>query len=397
MTTPRRRQLGELLRRWRYAFLVLLAASWFTRQYAAHYANHPKIGGDWLWFKVGAFTLQHWDRDFATPRLHLYADLPQLQIGPPSLWLVAALQTILPIWMATLTCAILMCAAGLLVVGLLESSAVRLNPQLDTGRRSATVLVGGSLVVAAFADNAATWRHLDDVLALTGIALSIWLITRGNRWWLVAAVLGTAVAAKPWAIAAAPLLLGLPQRDRARGTLAFLVAAAAWWIPFVAAAPATIGSLGGLQLLPRTGSALFVMGFRADQSQWLRPTQFVAGVAVALIIGRRVHWTAAAPTGLAVLVVLSPYAWSYYGMAAVMAGLLADLLLNSSRVPLWTVAAGLAMYLTPLVLPGSVCGALRLVWPVSLVVWLAGRPIRGAVKSRPASTAGSRTTRTSTA
>jgi hypothetical protein len=153
-----------------------------------------------------------------------------------------------------------MALAGPAAVGLLEATARRLGDRSDYGRVVLIALGGGLVVAATWGQAAGSWRHLDDVMALLAVAGAMLACARGRSAWVVGFALGVAVACKPWAIVTAPILLALPPRRRVSGTLAFVAAAAVWWLPFVAAAPGTVTALGGLSLLPDAGSVLHVVG-----------------------------------------------------------------------------------------------------------------------------------------
>lgn len=359
------RALTRLLRA-RYAIVAAVGGLWFWRQYVRFGANHPS--GDWLFFKIGAFVFEHYDKDFDSSRLHLYVDYPTIQIGPPPLAVVAVLQSLLPIWLATLTAALLMTAAAVLIVYLLERTAALVGPSVSWRHRAALALLGGIILVLAFANNAATYRHLDDTMALTGVVTAVWLVARSRPSWLIALVLGTAVASKPWAIVAVPLILGCPRNRRAMVGLETLGVAALWWVPFVLAAPQSIQSLGAKALYPMGGSVLFAVGAHGNESSWLRATQFSLGALAATLVAMRSSWLASASAGLAVSLALSPYAWPYYGMGPLVAALAVDLLLCRRPVPWWTASAGIVMYLLPAVHAGpELIGLSRLAWVLTIV------------------------------
>ncbi len=362
--------------RLRYLLLSLEALAVFIPRYLQYGGSHP--AGEWLFFKAGAFSLVHVGPHFQGSALHLYVDNPALQIGPPPLVLVAVLQHYLTPAGATLVAALFMAGCGLLVVAAVEAT-VRAVRGDDDARLPFLTLLGGAVVVALWADSAATFRHLDDVMALAAIALATWLCARRKQWWLMAALLGLAAAAKPWAIVAAPLLLGLPRSRRAPAFLVLLVSAAVWWLPFVIAAPGTLSALGALHLVPDPGSIAYLLGLRGDASSWLRPVQLMAGIAAGVVAARRRSYLAVPAVGFAVRLVTDPYVYSYYGLGPIAVALGIDLLVASRCperaarrvVPWWTLLTAAALWMVPAFAPADAAAVARLAWCAAIGVAVA--------------------------
>jgi hypothetical protein len=367
--------------RWRYVVLFAVAGAFFWPAYRANGASHPT--GDWLFFKVGAFVLTRRLPGSSESPLRLYVDNPALQIGPPPLLLVAIGQRLSSPAVATAVLAIAMALAGPAAVGLLEATARRLGDRSDYGRLALITLGGGLVVAATWGQAAGCWRHLDDVMALLAVAGAMLACARGRSAWVVGFALGVAVACKPWAIVTAPILLALSPRRRASGTLAFVAAAAVWWLPFVAAAPGTVTALGGLSLLPDAGSVLHVVGLRGDVSSWLRPVQLLVGVLAATWTARSRSWVAVPLAGLAVRVVLDPYAWSYYGMGPVLAAVACDLCLSRRRLPMCTLTTVAFLYGVPAAAPAWATGPARLAWAALVLVGVVRTSARIPVSLKP--------------
>lgn len=352
----------SLLIRLRYLVLTGVTLAVFIPQYLKYGGSHPL--GDWLFFKTGAFQLTHAGPQFTGSALHLYVDNPSLQIGPPPFVGLAVLQHYLGTTNATLVAAVAMALCGVLVVALLEALARAVrgsHPALPL-----LSLLGGTVVVALWADSAALWRHLDDVMALTAVTAALLLCARGGRWWVVAGLLGLAAATKPWAIVAAPVLLGLPRVRRAAAVLVLLAVAGAWWAPFVVAAPHTLSALGSFHLIPDPGSFPWLIGLHDDVSRWLRPVQFGLGIVLGLLVARRRTYLAVPAVGLAVRIASDPYVWSYYGLGPLLVALGADLLLARRPLPLWTFATATALFLVPAVSAAGPAAVARLGWCVAI-------------------------------
>jgi hypothetical protein len=90
----------------------------------------------------------------------------------------------------------------------------------------------------------------------------------------------------------------------------------------VLTAPSTTSALGSFNILPTSGSTLYVLGIHGDVSQWLRPVQMLGGIMVGVLVARRGHWWAAPLAGLAIRVATDPYAWLYYALGPICFALL---------------------------------------------------------------------------
>lgn len=324
---------------------------------------------DWLIFEIGARTLTHWHHMaiYSGAPLHLYADDPVIQIGPPALLLVATSQWLSPHVVSALWVGI-MALMGVATIGFLEASAHRLAGPAHATRIRVITLVTGAPLLAAWGYECAKFHHLDDALALLCTAVAAWLCATRRAGWLIGLALGIAAASKPWAIVMAPLILGLPREERAPAALGLVATAAAFWGPFVIAAPATVHSLGLLHIVPRPGSILYLFGARGHVEGWLRSVQFGLGVAAAAYVAMRGRWTAAPLVGIAVRVALDPYAYAYYGLGPVVAALLWDLTRPSRRgIPVWTLGTLLVEFGVRLVASSTVEAVFRLAWVISVL------------------------------
>lgn len=296
MTAPALRdRAAALAARWRWPILVLWALVWFVAR------RH--VTGDWSFFEEGARLLR------GHHPLSMYADAPQLQIGP------LALLAGLPLTAAGL----LVVHAVLFALGLLAFRAAELSwPRRDPLR----LLMGGLLALPCWAF-IVTAGHLDDALVVTFTAFACLAVSRDRA--LAAGLLaGAAVAAKPWALVVVPLVLGLTSR-RLRALCAAVAVTAVAWLPFVLGDTRTISALSQFHIRVNATSGLHLLGLDGGPCPaWVRPAQLILGLAVALFAVRRGQWWAAPAAGIAVRVALDPGAMGYYAGGLAVAVLLAD-------------------------------------------------------------------------
>ena len=324
---------------------------------------------DWLAFEVGARTLVHYQNMeiWSTPALHLYVDNSQLQIGPPPMLAITPFEQFSPHAVA-LGFGLVMCALGVASLAALESCAKTLAARHLHTRITALAFVIGVVVVGVWCHEMGIWRHLDDAMAITSVTLGLWLCARHGPWWVIALVLGTGVASKPWVVVAVPFLLGLPRPLWGRTALLLLATAAAWWSPFVIAAPSTVHALASYRTHPGPGSILNLLGVTGDVSGWLRPAQFAAGIAVASFVAAGGRWVAAPLAGLAARVAFDPYAYPYYGLGPLVAAVIVDLS-SGSRFPRWTALTMLVEFCIPMFGSPAVGAIDRATWCVIVLVW----------------------------
>jgi hypothetical protein len=290
------------------------------------YLRTQHAATDWVVFEVGARTLVHYHHEstYAGSRWDLYVENVSIQIGPPALWAVAGFT-----WMS-------LKSAGILFVGVIAAlglvavpAAARAGSHRVGGvaTRAAGVLLpaAGLLVLAIWCFEGGRDRHVDDAIALSFSAAAAALLARHRRyWWLAGILLGTGVAAKPWALILVPMVLMLPRPEIPRMVLVTIGVAAAWWAPFVIGAPDTIQALGHYEITTDPGSVLRLVGITGHVQQWLRPTQFFLGLLVGGYVCLRRDWVAAPLAALATRVLTDPYAFGYYGVGPLLFAFLYD-------------------------------------------------------------------------
>ena len=155
-------------------------------------------------------------------------------------------------------------------------------------------------------------------------------------------------ATKPWFVVFLPLLFALPRQEQAKATLLTLAGAAAWWLPFIVAAPATVHSVGGYETVPDPGSILYLLGVHGDASGWLRELQMLAGLAAVAFVVRRRSWREAILVGMAVRLALDPFSYSYYVLGPLVGAMLLDLArAHRSRLPRWTLGTLALVWVLP--------------------------------------------------
>lgn len=362
------------------ACLAISAASalgWLAYDRTAHGYT------DWVFFEVGARVLDHYRHQslYADPRFHLYVDNADLQIGPPALWLVAGFEW-LPFRAVYVLFSYVLVGLGLVAVGFATATGQRAAHQVFD--RTRQLALGAAVVVAAgiWAYQIEAWKHLDDDLALTLAAVAAYLIVVRRAWWLAAALLGTAIATKPWAIVIAPMLLGVESKHRFRAVLVTIVVAVAWWAPFLIAAPSTAKTLGHFPVLVEPGSVLHLVGLHGDVASWLRLTQFALGLVVGMWVGVRSHWMAGPLAALTARVMTDPYAYGYYGLGPLMFALMLDAAGKGyRRLPAYTATTAILEFALPACgLHGNWLGLSKLVWSVSVLACLL-RPSKGQTAS----------------
>ncbi len=360
----------RIVLRGRYLLFIAVAAGWVVRTYG-------KVTRDWFLFEMAARIMLHGRGPYLLDgsRFHLYAEMPRLQFGPPTVAAVMPLQ-LLPIRVSHLVAYAAMMATGIVCIGVVERIAAEHG--VPYRRRSASVLLGGSGFLFAWGILALEWMHVDDVLALLLVLVALWALTAARPHWVVAVVLlGTAGAAKPWAVLCWALILLVPRARRAVAALACLVTALAWWAPFVVAAPDTVAATGSVTVRVSPDSCLRLFGLTMDGASppGHRLFQFGLGIAItAWVIHRSGRWDAALLVALLVRVATDTQTWPYYAAGPVLGAFLLDTV-RGRRMP-WltvlTIGIGLAVPHSPL--PPTAVGWLRLVFVVLVVALALRRP-----------------------
>jgi hypothetical protein len=310
----------------------VVVAAW-TAWWAVRQADPSAIS--WHFFVTGADGLFH------GAGLRVYAEDPTLQIGPLAFVVTALLRVLAPGHDIGAAQVVMTAAMGVVLWALTASVPRR--------ERALAVLAGGLVLAPAWTTLSVRWTHLDDVLALTAIAVVVWAVrAEGGRPVVAAVAMALAAAAKPWAVVAGPLLLVLPHRVRWRSVGYAVAGIAAAWLPFLMA---DSGTLDAFRPKVRVGdsSVLWWLGYHGTYlPAWDRLAQLVGAPLLALAAVWRRRWAGALLAGIAVRLVLDPQNLGYYAAGAVMAALVLDLHGRRWRVP-WVALTTVVVFWQPFV------------------------------------------------
>ena len=312
---------------WAVAAAALAWAAWWS---AGAWAAS---GLSWHFFADGS----HWL--FQTDGLSLYAQHPELQVGPLSLVVAGAFEA-LPGGASKSVALAAMALTGPALLGLLAVV-------VPAERRLVRMLLAALVLLPAWTVLAVRWGHLDDVFA-TAFGVGAVVAVCRQRPVLAGIALGAAIASKPWAVGFLPLLLALP-RLRLRAAVAALTTVAAAWLPFVLGDVGTLGALHPpVALVP--GSGLHTLGVRGEiVPRWGRTVQFVLAPAVALAVAMKGRWAGVMLVAVAVRLALDPQDNAYFIGSAAMAAVVFDLLGTRWLVP-WTTVLTVVLLWQPFVL-----------------------------------------------
>ena len=272
--------------------------------------------------------------------VHLFADHPELTTGPLSLVFARGLLAFgANGWFAA---HVAIAGLGLVAIFLLERAAMVAAPLRRRSELQVASLVGGLMLVRMWNELALT-GHIDDALALAGLALVSWAVV-SRKPYLAGFALAAAVTCKPWAIVAAPILAALP----ARRLLAFAitpVAVACAAAPFVLGDGRTLAASGRYFPGIASDSGLRVLHLAAgDAPHWLRMAQLAACLAVAILAVLRGRPEVVLFLALSTKVALDSQTVAYYSAAAVFGALAYDLVGRRSALPIWTLVTYLALH-----------------------------------------------------
>ena len=285
-------------------------------------------GGDWHSFVQAArlFRTTPVDGDVATPVMLVVA-YPFTVLSVSTGWRVASALCV---------------GLGLLTIRFVEQAA-EVAAFVTRRDRQRAVLFGGMFLMYAWALPGARWGHLDDVIAMSCLALACRALVSG-RWLMASFAVAVAIDAKPWVVLALPLA-ACCTGARVRGLAVAGAAALVPWIPF---AIAQHGHLGSLNLLVAPDSGLHYLGARIGSSPgWQRQLE----VAVALPLGAyavvKNKWYLVPAIAFAVRINLDPATFAYYVTGPILGLLIWDVV-RPMRVPgLRTVLGCIALALVP--------------------------------------------------
>lgn len=312
--------------RWQLIALSLLGSS----------ATHV-WGGGYTWHYVVSGTQEL----FSSRGLHLYADHPEIQMGPLT-FVTAAPFVFLGrsvvargVGMATLV------AVGLLCLRQCERLAGTALP-FD---RQRIFLWAGVLFAPAWVEIAVHWEHPDDALALLCILLALRLALADN-YILAALALGLAVDFKPWAAALIGIAL-IPGWQRLPifiGTFALTVAIV--WLPFLLSDPHAM-RMTTFTIPNAPSSVLRVFGVSDTRTpSWCRQAQLVGGAVVTAIFVKWQRWAGVIAAAVSVRMLLDPANKNYYTGGLLLGTLLFDVAIASALIP-WSTICGFVLVYVP--------------------------------------------------
>lgn len=280
-----------------------------------------QIGTSWAFFDQGARLLR------GEEVVHLYAQHPELQIGPVALLVATPFTALGPELGRWLACAV-MAAGGPAMLWAVS----RLRPSVAP----LTLLLAGLPFLLTWAQLGVSAGHLDDVLAL-GFAVAA-LHQIKDRPLLAAALLGLAADSKPWALAFVAVLLAAPRRRPVLLVWGGLVALA--WLPFVLGDHATLSALSHFSIGNDPGSTLrFFEVDTARTPTWDRTAQLALGLGLGAAVLRRSGPAAVLVTVLAARLLIEPGTHTYYSGGLLAATLVYDLAVSERELPLATLGA----------------------------------------------------------
>jgi hypothetical protein len=320
----------------------------------------------WHFFVQGQQVLT--DPDTSLPGgLHLYAHLPQLQIGPVTLltaWLFSPFGPRVSLLVAQLFGA----GVGLVILALVQGMAAETRPDLSRSEVAWRTRLAAIFFIPVWLYLAVGSTHLDDVLALLFGMLATYAALH-QRAALAGLLIGLSVDSKPWALPfAATLLILTTGRARVIGVAVLTATVAVCWAPFLLADPHTLNAVRFT--IPNTShTALRVLGITDPRTPpWDRPAQSVLGLLLAGTAVRRGRWAAVILVVVATRLVLDPGTNMYYPGGLVAGALLWDIVGSARTVPRWTAAAASALFVARYApLPPSVNGWLTLAFFLACV------------------------------
>lgn len=345
----RMRQWGTL------TIWAALSSIWFARH--GGYSWHYFVQGSTLLF------------DGANPGapvggMHIYADYPELQIGPLSFAVAQVVRHIGPA-NGLYAAEILMTGAGLAALYVVERIAAAVRPESVGGRRQhRAMLAGGAVFLVGWTDLSVAYAHLDDVLALFFAVIALRAAAAGLPA-ITGVCLGLSADAKPWALVFVPLILAVPRRAWQYAAVWTALVVLLAWLPFVATDFRTVTAASQFTITNEPDSALRALGVSDPVTPWWdRPAQIALACALGAVALRRRRWAALILLGVGARIALDPGVYGYYTAGVLLGALLWDLLGSDRRTPIWTIASGVILAGTPLFISDAVFRGQMRLWLV---------------------------------
>jgi hypothetical protein len=319
-------------------------------------------GFSWHYFVQGSTLLFHGAKaGQAAGGLHLYANYPQLQIGPVTFALAEGLRH-LGGGSGVHAAEAFMTVLGLLVLYCVERIAEAMRPELTGTRRlDRTMLFGGGIFMIGWTDLSVGIGHLDDVLALTLVTLAVWALT-ANIPTLAGLCLGLSVDSKPWALVFLALILTVPRFMRGHVAVWTGATVLIAWLPFVIANPHMLTAASAFTIPNEPSSSLRALGVAdAGTPKWDRMAQIGLGCLLGGIAVWRHRWPAIILLGVGARIVLDPGVYAYYTSGVLLGALMWDTLGLRRPWPMWTIITGAALAISPIFISNAtILGQIRL-------------------------------------
>ncbi len=319
-------------------------------------------GFSWHYFVQGSRLLFH-GAPAGQPAggMHLYANYPQLQIGPVTFGLAELLRHAGGAD-GVVAAEAFMTVLGLVVLYCIERIGHAMRPELvRTKQLDRTMLIGGGAFMIGWTDLSVGIGHLDDVLALTFVTLAVWALT-ANLPAIAGICLGLSVDSKPWALVFLALVVTVPRFMRTEVALVTCAVVVVAWLPFVVVDAHTLTAASQFTIPNEPSSSLRALGVPdASTPRWDRLAQIGLGCLLGAVAVWRRRWPAIVLLGVGARVVLDPGVYAYYTAGILLGALLWDTLGLRRPLPLWTLASGAALAVTPILISdAALLGRIRL-------------------------------------
>ena len=354
-------ELGRSRRR-RLAMLAVWTVPW-----ALYFSVNG--GFSWHFFVQGSTLLFHG----AAPGqpaggLHVYANYPQLQIGPFT-FAIAELLRHLGGANGVVAAGVFMTALGLVVLYCIERVAHAMRPEIATSRYlDRTMLIGGGAFMIGWTELSVAIGHLDDALALTLVTLAVLALT-ANLPAIAGICLGLSVDSKPWALVFLALVLTVPKFMRLEVAVVTVTVVVLAWLPFIVVDLHTLTAASQFVIPNEPSSALRAIGVSDPGTpSWDREAQIGLGCLLGGIAVWRRRWPAIILLGVGARVVLDPGVYAYYTAGLLLGALLWDALGLRRPLPLWTLITGAVLAVVPIFVSNAVLLGLLRLWLVLAIV-----------------------------
>lgn len=361
--------------RWHHVLLTMWTVAWFCIA-----ERHGAVS--WHYLETGEQLLFN---QIPGGGLALYANHPELQIGPVS-FLVAALFAPFPAGLGENLAEAFMSGLGLYMLVLVGRSAA--DHYAGTGmnhrRLQQRMLTAGAAFIPMWVEVSVRFAHLDDVLALFFTALAVRGLVRRN---ITAGVfIALAIDSKPWAVGFLPLLMILPRPALLRSCCWVVGLVAAAWLPFYLTHTDTLGA-AHFAIPNQPASSLRWFGVSDPETPgWDRPVQMALGLGLGALAVRRHRWPAVVLLAADARIVLDPSVYTYYNASVLLGTLLWDVVGQQRLVPWVSWIALISLYGSALLIPSDGArGLIRLAFGVgsaAYVLWWPQRTPRSRRNSR---------------